>query len=234
MALNQWLRAAADVLMPRTCSVCGTTLGADEPYVCRGCMAHLPRTRLEQVEFNTMEQLFAGKVPIERAAGFFYYEKDSPYASIIHDAKYRNMPKLGQWIAGQAYAEMKGSGFFEGIEVVVPVPLHRDKLASRGYNQTLYIARGIARAAGIAVAEAVKAARSHSTQTRKGALERWQNTRGMYCLKAGASTALEGKRVLVVDDVVTTGSTLEACAEALLAVPGVKISLFTLAVARLS
>ena len=108
MALNQWLRAAADVLMPRTCSVCGTTLGADEPYVCRGCMAHLPRTRLEQVEFNTMEQLFAGKVPIERAAGFFYYEKDSPYASIIHDAKYRNMPKLGQWIAGQAYAEMTG------------------------------------------------------------------------------------------------------------------------------
>ncbi|MBR1551923.1 MAG: ComF family protein [Muribaculaceae bacterium] len=234
MALNQWLRAAADVLMPRTCSVCGEPLGADEPYVCRGCMAHLPRTRLEQVEFNAMEQLFAGKVPIERAAGFFYYEKDSPYASIIHDAKYRNMPKLGQWIAGQAYAEMSGSGFFDGIELVVPVPLHRDKQARRGYNQSLYIARGIAQAAGVVVGEAVEAVRSHSTQTRKGAIERWQNTRGMYRMKARMSSALEGKHVLIVDDVVTTGSTLEACAEALLAVPGIKISLFTLAVARLS
>ena len=229
--IKNWLGAALDVVLPRSCPVCGKALGGDEPWLCRRCLNELPRTHLDQVAFNPMEQLFAGKVPIERATGYFYYEKGSPYASILHDIKYRHVPRMGQWLAARALREMPAFG--AGITAVVPVPLHADKLARRGYNQSQYIARGVAQATGAAVVEAVKAVRSHATQTHKGALERWQNIQGAYALAPGMERRLAGQHVLLVDDVVTTGSTLEACAAALHAVPDITVSLFTLAVARL-
>lgn len=229
--ISRWLRAAADVVLPRSCPVCGQALGSDEPWLCRRCMSQMPLTQLHQVPFNAMEQLFAGKVPIERATGYFYYEKHSPYARILHDIKYRHVPGMGQWLAARAMSEMPA--FADGITAVVPVPLHADKLARRGYNQSRYIAQGVAEATGARVVEAVKAVRSHSTQTHKGALERWQNIQGVYALAPGMEQQLAGCHTLLVDDVVTTGSTLEACARALYAVPGITVSIFTLAVARL-
>ena len=117
--------------------------------------------------------------------------------------------------------------------MVTAVPLHRSKLAQRGYNQSEFIARGIAAALGITYIEALKAVRPHSTQTHKGALERWQNIQGNYALDANKVNQLTGKHILLVDDVITTGSTLIVCASALMAIPDVKISVFTLASARL-
>ena len=229
--IKQWFGAALDVVLPRSCPVCGKALGSDEPWLCRRCLRELPLTHLDQVPFNAMEQLFAGKVPIERATGYFYYEKGSPYAAILHDIKYRHVPRMAQWLAARALREMPP--FANGITTVVPVPLHADKLARRGYNQSEYIARGVAQATGATVVQAVKAVRSHTTQTHKGALERWQNIQGAYGLARGMEQRLAGMHVLLVDDVVTTGSTLEACAATLLDVPNITVSLFTLAVARL-
>ena len=179
-----------------------------------------------------MEQHFAGKVPIEHATAYFFYEKGSPYASILHDIKYHSLPKMGYWLASRAVTEMAGSHFFEGIDVVTAVPLHRSKLAHRGYNQSEYLARGIADRLGIPYVEALNAVKPHSTQTHKGALERWQNIQGNYALKNDASH-LSGKHILLVDDVITTGSTLTVCASLLKSIPGATISLFTLAAARL-
>ena len=230
--IKQWLSAAADVAMPRVCPVCGKALDNDEQWLCRKCLAALPRTRYEETDFNTMEQHFAGKVPIERATAYFFYEKGSPYASILHDIKYHSLPKMGYWLASRAVTEMAGSQFFEGIDVVTAVPLHRSKLAQRGYNQSEYLARGIADRLGIPYVEALNAVKPHSTQTHKGALERWQNIQGNYALKNDASH-LSGKHILLVDDVITTGSTLTVCASLLKSVPGVNVSLFTLAAARL-
>ena len=232
MTIKHLLGAALDVVMPRSCPVCGNELGGDEQWLCRKCLAELPCTHLDTIPFNAMEQLFAGKVPIERATGYFYYEKGSPYASILHDIKYRNAPKMGRWLAQRALTEMPDFG--AGIDAVVPVPLHIDKLVKRGYNQSLYIAQGVAQATGAQVVKAVKAVRSHSTQTHKGALERWRNTLGAYALASGMEQRLAGKHIMVVDDVITTGSTIEACATALQAVPGITISVFTLAVSRLN
>lgn len=231
--IKQWLAGAADVAMPRVCPVCGQVLGGDEPWICRKCLAKLPRTRYEEVVFNTMEQHFAGKVPIERATAYFYYEKGSPYASILHDIKYRSVPVMGRWLTSRAVGEMAASHFFEGIEAVTAVPLHRSKLADRGYNQSEYLARGIATALGIPYVEALKAVRPHSTQTHKGALERWQNIQGNYALREKTARKLAGKHILLVDDVITTGATLIACSTELKKIPGVKVSLFTLAAARL-
>lgn len=230
--IKQWLSAMADVAMPRVCPVCGKALNNDEQWLCRKCLAALPRTRYEETDFNTMEQHFAGKVPIERATAYFFYEKGSPYASILHDIKYHSLPKMGYWLASRAVTEMAGSHFFEGIDVVTAVPLHRSKLAHRGYNQSEYLARGIADRLGIPYVEALNAVKPHSTQTHKGALERWQNIQGNYALKNDASH-LSGKHILLVDDVITTGSTLTVCASLLKSIPGATISLFTLAAARL-
>ena len=231
--IKQWLGAAADVALPRVCPVCGKSLDGDEQWLCRKCLVSLPQTRYEDVEFNTMEQHFAGKVPIERATAYFFYEKGSPYASILHDIKYRSTPRMGYWLTSRAVNDMAGSHFFEDIDVVTAVPLHRSKLAHRGYNQSEYLARGIADALDIDYIEALKAIRPHSTQTHKGAMERWQNIQGNYALNKKVASQLAGKHILLVDDVITTGSTLTVCATLLKSIPGVTVSLFTLAAARL-
>ena len=232
--IKAYLQAAADTLLPRQCPVCHGTLDADERYLCRRCLATLPRTHLEDSTFNRMEQLFAGKVPVKRAAALYYYEKGNPYASIVHDIKYRNMAGMGVWIGKLAVTLMKDSHFFDGIDIVVPAPLHSDKLAERGYNQAEMIARGIAQATGATVINAVTATRPHSTQTRKGAYERWLNTRDIYTAHPHAATQLQGKHVLLVDDVITTGATIIACAEALQHIPSITLSIFTLTSSRLT
>lgn len=218
--------------MPRLCPVCGAALNDDEKWLCRQCLATLPRTRYEDVEFNTMEQLFAGKVPIERATAYFFYEKGSPFASILHDIKYRGRPGMGRWLAARAVSEMGDSHFFDSIDAVTAVPLHRSKIASRGYNQSEYLARGIADALNTPYLEILKAVRPHSTQTHKGAMERWLNIQGNYALRDNTGD-LENKHILLVDDVITTGSTLTVCALLLKSIPGVQVSVFTLAAARL-
>ena len=230
--IRQWLGAATDVVLPRICPVCGQTLDGDEAWLCRKCLAGLPRTRYEEVPFNSMEQHFAGKVPIERATAYFFYEKGSPYASILHDIKYHGIPTMGRWLTSRAVQDMAASHFFDGIDVVTAVPLHRSRLAHRGYNQSKYLACGIADSLNIPYVEALKAVRPHTTQTHKGALERWQNIQDNYVLKNDADQ-LAGKHILLVDDVVTTGSTLTVCAILLKSIPNVKVSLFTLAAARL-
>ena len=230
--IRQWLSAAVDIAMQRTCPVCGKTLDSDERWICRKCLAALPRTRYEDVPFNTMEQHFAGQVPIERATAYFFYEKGSPYASILHDIKYHSTPSMGRWLTAQAVTDMAASLFFDGIDMVTAVPLHRSKLAQRGYNQSEYLARGIADALNIPYVEMLKAVRPHSTQTHKGAMDRWKNIQGNYALKRGAKQWAR-KHILLVDDVVTTGATLIVCATALREIPNVTVSLFTLAAARL-
>ena len=231
--ISQWLKAAADVALPRVCPVCGKALDADEQWLCRKCLAGLPRTRYENTPFNAMEQLFAGKVPVERATAYFFYEKGSPYATILHDIKYRGIPAMGRWLTAHAVTDMAASGFFDGIDLVTAVPLHRSKLAHRGYNQSEHLARGIADALCIPYVEALKAVRPHATQTHKGALERWQNIQGNYALNQKKADLLAGKHILLVDDVVTTGSTLTVCATELLKITGAQISIFTLAAAKL-
>ena len=234
MKIKDLLTSAAGVFMPRTCSVCGKPLYGDEKFLCRKCMMNMPRTHYEEINFNPFEQIMAGKVPVERCASYFFYQKGDPYASILHDLKYRNMPTLGRWLTEHAARDMKDSHFFDDIDAIVPVPLHYSKLASRGYNQSQYLAQGIAKATGLPVIKALKALQEHSTQTHKDAAERLKSTQGMFGANKRHVEELRGKHILIVDDVVTTGSTLLACATALKdAIPGVKISLFTLAAAQL-
>lgn len=228
--LRHMMRAALDVLMPRCCPVCKRTLGADDAFLCPRCLDRLPRTRLEGVKLNATEQLFAGQVPVEHATAYFYYEKTDPYAAILHDIKYHNMPQLGTWLARRAAGDLMASGILNGIDCVVPVPMHKSKIAQRGYNQSERIARGLAEALQVPVTEALCATRQHDTQTRKSAHERWLNSQGLYVMRHDAD--VRGRHVLLVDDVVTTGATLLVCARALHQA-GARITVFTLAAARM-
>lgn len=234
MKIKDLLTSAASVFLPRNCSVCGKPLAIDEKFLCRQCLMNMPRTHYEDMPFNPFDQLMAGKVPVERCASYFFYHKSDPYASILHDTKYRNMPTLGRWLTERATREMLPSHFFDDIDAIVPVPLHYTKLASRGYNQSQFLAEGISRVIGIPVIKALKALHEHSTQTHKDAAERMMNTQGMFAASKRHCKELDGKHLLIVDDVVTTGSTLLACATALkTAIPTAKLSLFTLAAAQL-
>ena len=226
------LQYVADLLFPRLCPVCGRALSVGERHVCALCMAELPRTGYHTIDFNPMEQLFAGKVPVERATGYFFYERGSRHAAILHAIKYHNQPQMGEWMGRHFACEVAQSGFFGDVDAVVPVPLHRGKLARRGYNQSEYIARGISSVIGSPVEKVVKAVKGHDTQTHKGRHERLVNMQGVFAV--ASAEAIAGRHLLLVDDVVTTGATLLSCAEVLRqAAPDVRISIATLAVARL-
>ena len=178
-----------------------------------------------------MEQLFWGKIPLERATSFFFYRKGSDFRQILHQLKYGGRKELGAIMGRYMASELLPSGFFKGIDVIIPVPLHKKKQQLRGYNQSEWIVRGIAAVTGIPVnTESVIRKKNTETQTRKSTFERWENVDGIFELRS--SEHLQGKHVLVVDDVLTTGATTVACVSALMEVQGIRISILTLAVAE--
>ncbi len=234
MKLSHILRATADILMPRVCPVCGATLDGGERYVCRKCLMLLPLTTYEANPLNNMAARFIGTVPVEFATAYFFYERDTPYAQILQDIKYRNVPSMGRWLA-RRYAESTAESVpWSSIDFIIPVPLHATKLAKRGYNQALHIAMGISDATHIPIYEALYAVKAHHTQTHKSAHERMLNAKGLYAPIPEATATLTGKHVLLVDDVITTGATLLSCAQSLCQIPSLRVSFFTLAAARLT
>ncbi len=226
------LKGVVNLIWPDVCEVCGCTLVKGEKVICLGCRLKLPRTNLHTQEFSLIHHRLAGRVPIERAAGYFYYYRSDSFTRLIHAAKYNGRPNVARYLAREYAGEIKNDGFFSGIDLILPVPLHRFKLWKRGYNQTEYLARGLKDATGIAIGSNLVATRGHSTQTRKGSYMRWLNTRNIYDVVHPGE--LEGKHILVVDDVITTGATLLACCEAIhRSAPTATISVLTLAVSHL-
>lgn len=221
-----------DTLFPRICPVCNNVLLSHEKHICTKCRIDIPITRYHMQEFNAMEQLFAGKTPIEKAVGYFFYEKGNPYSNILHNIKYRNNPQLGQYVAKLFAQELLSRDIFRDIDCIIPVPLHHRKKIQRGYNQSEYIAKGFSDVFDIPVHNNIIIAhKSHESQTNKGIYERWLNTQNIF--SAQDTQVLENKHVLIVDDVVTTGATLLSAALTIASVPNIKISLATLGVARL-
>lgn len=221
-----------DTLFPRMCPVCNNALLSHEKHLCTKCHIDIPRTRNHLQDFNAMEQLFAGKTPIEKAVGYFFYEKGNPYSNILHSIKYRNKPQLGQHLAKLFAKELFNSDIFKDIDCIIPVPLHYRKEIQRGYNQSEYIAKGFSEVFDIPVYnDIIVAHKSHESQTNKGVYERWMNTQDIF--SAQNTQLIENKHVLIVDDVITTGATLLSAALTIASIPNIKISLATLGVARL-
>lgn len=216
-------------MYPDLCVSCGEVLVEEEAHVCIACLNSFPKTRYHELPDNEVEKRFWGKVPIERATAFFFYEKDSDLQRVIYQLKYKGRKEVGLSLGGYAGVTLAEAGMYKDVDVIVPVPLHPNKLAQRGYNQSDWIAQGLAKHLGKPIdTEHLKRCRENESQTRKkAAIERYENTVGMFELPC--PEVFDGKHVLLVDDVLTTGSTMEACVHPLLRARDVKVSVFAVA-----
>lgn len=180
LLIKDWLSSFLSLIFPRCCLVCGRPLAKGEECICTMCNINLPRTNYHLQEDNPMEQLFWGKIPLERATSFFFYRKGSDFRQILHQLKYGGRKELGAIMGRYMASELLPSGFFKGIDVIIPVPLHKKKQQLRGYNQSEWIVRGIAAVTGIPVnTESVIRKKNTETQTRKSTFERWENVDGI-------------------------------------------------------
>ncbi len=222
------------VIYPEVCEVCGTPLVSGEKVMCLGCHAAMPLTGYHKTpEFNQLHERTMCHAPIHHADACFFYERLSPYSRLIHAAKYESLPSIGRLLAKDHARITAPTGFFDGIDLIVPVPLDRLKLIRRGYNQSHHIALGISDITGIPVGSLLRA-RRHPSQTSKNAAGRLDNARGTFSVGQQEDVA-RYSHILIVDDIITTGSTLCACAEAIhSASPQTSISILTLAATRLS
>lgn len=229
--IRRFVSAFIRLLFPRQCAVCGCALYEGEELMCTACNMGMPRTNYHLCADNPVEKLFWGKFELGRATSYVYYGKGGDYNRIVHLLKYKDRPDLGNVMGRYMTAELLPTGFFEGIDVIVPVPLHPDKLKSRGYNQSECMANGVAELTCIPVdAGAVRRLRDSETQTHKSAYSRWLNVDGIF--EVPFPEKYTGKHILLVDDVLTTSATTTACADAFEKVDGVKFSVLTWAVAH--
>lgn len=222
-----WTRLL-DLISPRLCVVCGQRLAVSEETLCSKCNLHLPRTGFASNPYeNLMAKTFWGQIPLERAAALFYYEPHAETANIIYELKYKNHPEAGLTMGRMTARELQRSGFFEGIDAIVPVPLARKREHQRGYNQSLEIARGVSQITGLPILnKVVRRTAFEGSQTQKSRQERNENVEKVFELADGDS--ISGKHLLVVDDVVTTGATVIACGKQLTKAGGVRLSVLSL------
>jgi len=214
------------LVYPNVCLTCGRTLPAGVRTMCPACLYDLPRTEFHKEQDNPLAMTFWGRVRLEHAAAWFYYFKGSRYPRLIHTIKYAGRKEVGYELGRMYAAEMRGSTLARA-EVLVPVPLHPRRQRKRGFNQSEWIGRGMAEALQIPLVRGnLYRAVNTKTQTRKTRLERWQNVEHVFRIRD--PHALAGKHVLLVDDVVTTGATVEACAVVLLGCAGVRVSVAAL------
>lgn len=219
-----------ELIFPTLCVTCGNRLVTQEKFLCIDCWLDLPVTNFHLYSGNKVEQLFWGRVKIEQATALFSFSKGSNYQHLIHFIKYKGMKELGFETGKRLGILLSESAGFSSVDYIVPVPLHPKKEKMRGYNQSEWIAKGISESMKIPVSlDNLRRNLHTSTQTRKNRFERWENVENIF--EATRPEEFEGKHILLVDDVVTTGSTLESCAFQLLQINKVKVSIATLAFA---
>lgn len=220
------------LFFPPACPVCGDELPDGISTVCNKCRWNAPLTGFWKQVDNPVARKFWGTIPIVNASSFIFFVHGSGFRDLIHGFKYhgrwRQAENMGEWFG----AEMARSGLYADVDVIVPVPLHIRKTLKRGYNQSDYIARGMARQLGIKVDSRSVTRRVHNpSQALKQHRERWDNVKGIFSVPN--PHRLAGKHILIVDDVLTTGATISSCAEEIIrVVPDCRISIATLAVSK--
>jgi len=228
---KKWFKPMAHLFFPRYCAVCGERLGDGENALCLKCNLDLPRTQLHLLPDNRVEKLFFGKIPIERGTGFYYYQSGNDFEKIVRKIKYHGRKDLAIAMGQMMAMELISSGFFDGVDMLVPIPLHVSRLRERGYNQSECLAEGVSMVTGIEVrTDVVLRVKSTETQTRKSAQQRYENMQGVF-IRNVPTQVLQGKHVMLIDDVLTTSATLTSCADALKGAEGVRFSVLSLALA---
>ena len=215
---------------PSVCAACGTSLFKWERLVCTRCRNLLPKTGYELNEDNPLARLFYGKVRLKAVTSCFFFSKEGKVQHLIHELKYKGNGEAGVFLGQELGKAIKEAPLFQGLDYLIPVPLHPKRERKRGYNQSMMIAKGVSDITGVPIGDRFLCrAVNTETQTHKSKEERWRNVKDIFVVKQ--PELLKGKYVLLLDDVLTTGATLEACALKLSQVPQITISCATAACA---
>lgn len=225
--INSYLSDFIKLFYPVNCFSCGKNLVKHENYICTECLYLLSKTNFHQLKDNPVSKIFWGRTKIENATANYFFIKGGILQKLIHQLKYKGVKEIGYVLGKQLGVELAASDLYNSIDFVVPVPLHQKRQTERGYNQSEFIANGIAEMlnSNTSYDNLIRKIQT-STQTKKTRFERWENVENIFTVKN--SLEFENSHILLVDDVITTGSTLESCTNALLKINNVKVSIAAL------
>lgn len=216
------------LLFPEICFSCGDTLFKNEIIICTSCHYKLPKTNFHKSKHHVVSEVFSGRINLNHSGAFLYFGKGGRVQNLIHQFKYRKNKEIGIYL-GKLYAiDLQETNWIKDVDLIIPIPLHDSKLRVRGFNQSEEFANGLSQILGLPVCtNYLKRIKKSETQTRKSRYKRWENVSGIFELTI--INELNDKHVLLVDDVITTGATIEAAAEELLKATGVKVSVAAMA-----
>ncbi len=227
-ALHAYLQDFSHLLFPHNCEGCGTDVLQHTQMLCAQCQHQLPETGFALTAANPIEKMFYGRLNIVQATSAYYFTKQSLIQHLVHQLKYKGNKEVGIYLGRLLAYQLKAAQRFDGVEALVPLPLNPKREFKRGYNQAAAICEGMAQVLHKPILKnAVTRTVFTQTQTQQSRVHRWQNMDGVFAINN--EKALQGKHLLLVDDIVTTGATLEACGAALLQVPYTKLSIATVA-----
>lgn len=227
--LSKILNDINTILVPMGCFGCNASLHKGERLLCTVCRNQLPLTEYNFIDENPIDRIFYGRIDIKKANSFLFFTKEGIVKNVIHHLKYKNQEEIGVFLGDWFGGLLKEEQSLPHIDYVIPVPLHQKKLKKRGYNQVALFGKRLACHLNALYIDTIfiKTANTR-TQTKKGRLGRWQNNQDLYVLTD--PDVLKNRHVLLVDDVITTGATLETCARALKKAEGITLYVATMAV----
>ena len=227
LSIAEGFRSIERLLFPTICESCFEALNEKEDIICISCLSKLPRTNYHRLEDNPVARKLLGRIPIHKASAFLYFKKGNLAQTLLHKLKYEGRRDLGEYLGSLFGRDLMVEGFCSP-DLIIPLPLHPAREKQRGYNQSKPICVGLSKYLGAPVdLTSVIRTEANTTQTNKGRFERWLNVEHIF--RVTDATVLKGKNILLVDDVITTGATLEACGRAILDAGAKQLNIATLA-----
>ncbi|MBE16615.1 MAG: ComF family protein [Dokdonia sp.] len=224
------LSALKNLFFPTLCAACQDTLGGGENIICTNCRHQLPETQFHRYNDKAVQKVFYGRLPITQGTALFYFEKKGPVQQLLHRLKYKGQKNISEFLGDWLGEELAQDHLYTTIDVVIPVPLHPKKKRSRGYNQVTGFAKALSSHLECSFRDDVLLkSKNTKTQVFKGRMTRSDEVFEAFYIRP--DTNLSGKHILLVDDILTTGATLEACGLELLKIPNVELSIATMAIA---
>lgn len=224
----QFIKDIANLFFPKICLSCDMVLTTEEKVICSFCIFELPKANYSDLKDNPVEKIFFGRIKIESATALLLYAKKGNVQKLIHNLKYSGHQEIGVFIGNLLGNEIIASNRFRNIDGIIPVPLHKNKLKSRGYNQVTKFGEQLSKKLKAPYVKDILIRKTAAkTQSKKIRFDRWKNVTEMFFVQD--LSTFKNKHVLLIDDIITTGATLEACCNELLKIKGIKISIAVMA-----